>query len=46
MKMKMKKGSHRYDSNRLIQTIDKYTKEKMCLSIMMLVCIKQHLKNI
>ena len=26
--------------------MDKYTKYKMCLSIMMVICIKQHLSNI
>ena len=43
----MKNRSHRYDINRpRPRHGHKYTKYKMCLSIMMAVCIKQHLRNI
>ena len=39
--------SHRYDSNRLRPRHGhRYTKYKMWLSMMMLLCIKQHLNNI
>ena len=45
--MKMKNGSHRYDINRPRPKHGyKYTKYKMCLSIMVAICIKQHLSNI
>ena len=42
-----KKRLHRYDING-IRPRDghKYTKYKMCLSLMILVCVKQHLSNI
>ena len=41
--LKMKKRSHRYDINRTRPTNGhKYTKHKMCLSIMMVICIKEH----
>ena len=53
MKMKMKMGlkmknrSQRYDINRLRPRYGhRYTKYKMCLSIVMTICIKQHLSNI
>ena len=47
MRLKMKNRSHRYDINRpRPRHGHKYTKYKMCLSIMMAVCIKQHLRNI
>ena len=39
--------SHRYDMNRpRPRHGHKYTKYKMCLSIMMVICTKQHLSNI
>ena len=41
------KRSHRYDINRpRPRTGHKYTKHKMYLNIMMVICIKQHLSNI
>ena len=47
MKMKMKNRSHRYDMNRSRSGHeDKYSKYKNCLTMMMLICIKQHLSNI
>ena len=47
MRLKTKNGSHRYDINRPRQRQgDKYTKYKMCLGIIMVICIKQHLSNI
>ena len=47
MKLKMKNKSQRHDINRIrSRQRDKYTKCKMCLSIMMVLCIKQHLSNI
>ena len=39
----MKNRSHKYDINRQGH---KYSKNKKCLGIMMLICIKQHLSNI
>ena len=46
MKLKMKKRSHRYDIYRSRPRHGhKYTKYKMCLSKMIVICIKQHLKN-
>ena len=46
MKMKMKNGSHRYDTNRpRSRHGHKYSKYKKSLTIMMLTCIKQHLRN-
>ena len=43
----MKTGSHRYDINRTTPRHGhKYTKFKMCFSMMMVVCNKQHLSNI
>ena len=45
--LKMKKRSHRYDINRPRPTNGhKYTKYKMCLSVMMVICIKEHPNNI
>ena len=49
MRLKMKIGSHRYDINRTRQRHGhKYTKYKMCLSMMMIMynkqLPKQHLK--
>ena len=42
-----KKRSHRYNIERpRPRHGHKYTKYKMCLSIMMVLCIKQHLSNI
>ena len=47
MRMKMKNKSHRYDINRPRPRHEhKYTKYKICLVIMMVICIKQHLRNI
>ena len=47
MRLKIKIRSHRYDINRPRSIHeDKYSKYKICLSIMMAVCIKQHLSNI
>ena len=47
MKMNMKIRSHRYDLNRpKSKHGHKYSKYKKCLSMMMLICIKQHLSNI
>ena len=43
----MKNRSHRYDINRPRPRHGyKYTKYKMCLSVMMVISIKQHLSNI
>ena len=43
----MKKNSHRYDINRPRPRYGhKYTKHKMWFSIMMALCINQHLSNI
>ena len=43
----MKNRSHRYDINKpRPRQGRKYTKYKMCLSMMMIVCIKKHLNNI
>ena len=45
--MKMKNRSHRYDINKpRSRHEDKYTEYKKCLSMMMLICIKQYLSNI
>ena len=41
------KRSHRYDKNKpWFRNEHKYSKYKNCLTIMMLICIKQHLNNI
>ena len=46
MKMKMKNISHRYDVHRSRSSKKhKYSKYKKCLTIMMLICIKQDLSN-
>ena len=46
MKMKMKNRSHRYDIYRPRRIRGhKYTKYKKCLSIMMVICIKQQLSK-
>ena len=43
----MQNRSHRYDINRpRTKNGHKYTKYKMCLGIMVVICIKQHLSNI
>ena len=43
----MENRSHRYDINRPRPRYrHKYTKYKVCLSIMMVMCIKQNLNNI
>ena len=41
----MENRSHRYDINRP-KLGHKYTEYKMCLNIMMVISIKQHLSNI
>ena len=47
MKMKMKNTSHRYDINRSRPRHGhKNGKYKKCLSMIMLICIKQHPGNI
>ena len=47
MILKMKNRSHRYDINRVRPRHGhKYTKYKTCISIMIVICIKQHLSNI
>ena len=47
MRLKMKNRSQRYDINiSRPRHGHKYTKSKMCLGIMMVICIKQHLSNI
>ena len=47
MKMKMKDRSHRYDINKPTSRHElKHSKYKKCLSMMMLICIKQHPSNI
>ena len=47
MTLKMKNISHRYDINKPRSGHGhKYTKCKMCLSMMMIVYPKQHLSNI
>ena len=43
MRLKIKNTAHRYDINRPRHG-HKYTKYEMCLSKMMVICIKQHLK--
>ena len=43
----MKNRSRRYDINRpRPRHGHKYTEEKMCLNIMMAICIKQHQSNV
>ena len=43
----MKNRSHRYDMNKpRSRHGHKYSKNKKCLTVMMLICIKQHLSNI
>ena len=47
VRLKMKNRSHRYDINRPRPgDRHKYTKYKMCLSTMTVICTKQHLSNI
>ena len=47
MRLKIKNRSQRCDINRpRPRHGPKYTKYKMCLSIMIVTCIKQHLRNI
>ena len=47
MKRKMRKRSYRYDINRpRPRHGHKYSKYKKRISMMMLICIKQHLSNI
>ena len=47
MRLKMKNRSQRYDRNRpRSRHGPKYTKYKMCLSIMMVICTKHYLSNV
>ena len=47
MRLKMKNRSQRYDINRPRPRYGhKYTTHKICLSIIMVICIKQQLGNI
>ena len=47
MRLKKKNKSQRFDIDRhRPRHGHKYTKYKMCLSIMVVICIKQHLSNI
>ena len=47
VRLRIKNKSHRYDINKPGPKHGyKYTKYKMCFSIMMVICIKQHLSNI
>ena len=47
MRLNMKNRSNRYDINRPRRRHGhKYTKYKIYLDIMMVICIKQHLSNI
>ena len=47
MRLKMKNSPYRYDINGPRSRHEhKYTKYKMCLCIMVVICIKQHLSNI
>ena len=47
MKMKMKNRSHRCDINRPWSRHEhKFSKYKECLTMIMLICIKEHLSNI
>ena len=47
MRLKMRNGSHRYKINRTRRRYGHmYTKYRMCLSMMMIMCNKQHLSNI
>ena len=47
MRLNMKSRSSRYDINRPRRRHGhKYTKYKICLDTMMVICIKQHLSNI
>ena len=47
IRLKMKNRLHRYDINiPRFRHVHKYTKYKMCLSMIMVICIKQHLSNI
>ena len=44
MKMKMKNRSHRHEINETrLRDGDKNSKYRKCLSMMMLICIKQHI---
>ena len=46
MRLNMKNRSSRYNINRPRSRYGhKYTKYKICLDIMMVLCIKQHLSN-
>ena len=47
MRLEIKNTSHRYDTNRpRARHRHKNTIYKLCLIIMMAICIKQHLSNI
>ena len=46
MKMKMKNKSYRYNINRpRARHGQNYTKYKKCITIIMVICIKQHLSK-
>ena len=46
MRLKVKNRSYRYDINRPRTGDGQYTKYKLSISIMMVICMKQHLSNI
>ena len=47
MRLEIKNRSQKYDINRPTSRHGhNYTKYKMCLSVMIILCIKQHLSNI
>ena len=47
MRLKIKNRSQKYDINRTRSRYgQKYTKYKICLGMMMIICMKQHLSNI
>ena len=47
MKVKMKNGSHRYKISRIrLRHGCEYTKYKMCLGMMMVMCNKPRLSNV
>ena len=47
LRLKMKSRSQRYDINRSGPRYGKkYTKYKMCLNIVMVICITQYLSNV
>ena len=47
MRLQMKNRSHSYDINRPRTILGhSYTRYKMCLNIMVVICIKENLSNI